>query len=252
MLGYADADIGDRIDEWHDRIHPQDRERTLAQLQSHVEGRTPRFEYEHRLRHRDGSWRWVLACAAVVRHASGRAYRLVGLTSDVSARKQVQQVLLELADGMDGLSGREAFAALVQNFATALGARQAFLSQCCDHPPTRVRMLAHWNRGQFAPCEEFDLAGTPCQEVIEHGRTLIVSRGVSERWPREQGTESYLGLPCVDTKGCVIGHIACLDPAELRQELPLDAVLKLFAVRASVEMEREMLKRLETGVSTVY
>jgi len=250
MLGYADADIGTRIDEWHDRIHPQDRERALGQLHSLVEGRTPRFEYEHRLRHRDGSWRWVLACAAAVRHASGRAYRLVGLTSDVSARKQVQQLLLELADGMDGLGGREAFAALVQKFATALGARQAFLSQCCDYPPTRVRMLAHWNRGQFAPCEEFDLAGTPCQEVIEHGRTLAVSRGVSERWPREQGTESYLGLPCVDTKGCVIGHIACLDPAEARQGLPLDAVLKLFAVRASVEMEREMLKQLETGVST--
>ena len=113
-------------------------------------------------------------------------------------------------------------------------------------------MLAHWNRGQFAPCEEFDLAGTPCQEVIEQGRTLVVSRGVGERWPAEQGTESYLGLPCIDTKGSVIGHIACLDPAELHRELPLDAVLRLFAVRASVEMERDMLKRLETGVSTVF
>jgi PAS domain S-box-containing protein len=252
MLGYADADIGDRIGEWHDRIHPHDRERVLVELRSHVEGRSPRFEYEHRVKHRDGSWRWVLACAAAVRHASGRAYRLVGLTSDVSARKQVQQLLLELADGMDGLAGREAFAALVEKFATALGARQAFLSQCCDYPPTRVRMLAHWNRGQFAPCEEFDLAGTPCQEVIEQGRTLVVSRGVGERWPAEQGTESYLGLPCIDTKGSVIGHIACLDPAELHRELPLDAVLRLFAVRASVEMERDMLKRLETGVSTVF
>jgi len=248
MLGYADADIGNRIGEWHDRIHPQDRERALAQLQSHVEGHTPRFEYEHRLKHRDGSWRWVLARAAAVRHASGHAYRLVGLTSDVSARKQVQQVLLELADGMDGLGGREAFAALVQKFATALGARQAFLSQCCDYPSTRVRMLAHWNRGQFAPCEEFDLAGTPCQEVIEHGRPLVVSCGVSERWPREQGAQSYIGLPCVDTKGCVIGHIACLDPAELRQELPLYSVLKLFAIRASVEMERQLLRQLEAGV----
>ena len=87
--------------------------------------------------------------------------------------------------------------------------------------------------------------------MIEHGRPLVVSRGVGERWPREQGTESYLGLPCLDTKGCVIGHIACLDPTQLGQELPLDAVLKLFAVRASVEMEREMLKHLEAGGSTV-
>src|SRR5262245_6248213 len=248
MLGYADADIEDRIAEWQDRIHPQDRDRALAELQSHLDGHTPRFEYEHRVRHNDGSWRWVLARAAAVRHASGRAYRLVGLTSDISTRRQVQQVLLELADGMDGLRDTEVFAVLVQKFAAALGARQAFLSQCCDYPSTRVRMLAHWNEGQFAPCEEFDLAGTPCQEVIQSGRPLIVSHGVGERWPREQGVQSYLGLPCVDTKGCVIGHIACLDAPELPQELPLDSVLKLFAVRASVEMERQLLKQLETGM----
>jgi hypothetical protein len=46
----------------------------------------------------------------------------------------------------------------------------------------------------------------------------------------------------------VIGHIACLDPAELSRDLPLGAVLKLFAVRASVEIERQLLKQLETGV----
>ena len=62
------------------------------------------------------------------------------------------------------------------------------------------------------------------------------------------GYRSYLGLPCVDTKGCVIGHIACMDAPELPQELPLDAVLKLFAVRASVEMERQLLKQLESGM----
>jgi PAS domain S-box-containing protein len=249
MLGYDDAEIGARIDEWHSRIHPDDRERALSELQLHVDGRTPRFEYEHRLRHKDGSWRWVLARAAAVRHASGRAYRLVGLNSDISARKQAQQVLLELADGMDGLRSDDAFGLLVQKFATVLNTREAFLCECCNYPATRVRMLAYWYSGQFAPCEEFDLAGTPCQEVIVHARPLVVPRGVSERWPRERewGTESYLGLPCIDTKGAVIGHIACKDGSELQRELPHDAVLKLFAVRASVEMERRLLERLDPG-----
>ncbi len=248
MLGYDDAEIGERIDEWRDRIHPDDRERALAELHLHVDGRTPRFEYEHRLRHKDGSWRWVLARAAAVRHASGRAYRLVGLNSDISARKQAQQVLLELADGMDGLRRVDAFELLVQRFAAVLNTREAFLCECCNYPATRVRMLAYWQAGQFAPCEEFDLAGTPCQEVIVHARPLFVPRGVAERWPeREGGTESYLGLPCIDTKGSVIGHIACKDESELRRELPHHAVLKLFAVRASVEMERRLLERLYSG-----
>jgi PAS domain S-box-containing protein len=247
MLGYDDAEIGEHIDEWHSRIHPDDRERALAELHLHMEGRIPRFEYEHRLRHKDGSWRWVLARAAAVRHASGRAYRLVGLNSDISARKQAQHVLLELADGMDGLRSDDAFGLLVQKFATVLNAREAFLCECCDYPATRVRMLAYWYAGQFAPCEEFNLAGTPCQEVIANARPLLVPRGVTERWPgeREWGTEGYLGLPCIDTKGVVIGHLACKDGSELCRELPHDAVLKLFAVRASVEMERRLLERLD-------
>jgi PAS domain S-box-containing protein len=249
MLGYGDAEIGERVDEWHSRIHPDDRERALAELHLHIDGRTPRFEYEHRLRHKDGTWRWVLARAAAVRHASGRAYRLVGLNSDISARKQAQQVLLELANGMDRLRNDDAFGLLVQKFAAVLNTREAFLCECCDYPATRVRMLAYWYAGQFAPCEEFDLAGTPCQEVIVSARPLFVPRGVAERWPgeREWGTESYLGLPCIDTKGFVIGHLACKDGSEVRGELPHDAVLKLFAVRASVEMERRLLERQPPG-----
>src|SRR5262249_8652473 len=99
MLGYAEDEIGSRMDEWHERV--------LAELQAHVEGLTPRFENEHRLRHKDGGWRWVLSRAAAVRHASGRAYRVVGLNLDISARRQAQEVLVELADGLQGLKGEE-------------------------------------------------------------------------------------------------------------------------------------------------
>ena len=250
MLGYAEDEIGNDIQEWRSRIHPDDLERALVELQAHLDGRTSRFEFEHRMRHKDGAWRWVLARAAVVRHASGKPERVVGLYTDISARKQVQQVLLELADGLSGLSGGEAYAALVQKFATIIGAREAFLTECCNYPATRVRMLAYWYMGQFAPGEEFDLAGTPCEEVILTGQPLFVPRAAAERWAQERqwGTEAYLGLPCTDTKGTVIGHIACKHDTEIARDLPHEAILKLFAVRASVEMERQFLERLRAGI----
>jgi len=120
-------------------------------------------------------------------------------------------ILLELADGLTGLRGEAAYAALVQQFAAIVAAREVFLTECCNYPATRVRMLAHWYMGQFAPSEEFDLSGTPCEEVILGGEPLFVSHGASERWPAELewGTQAYLGLPCIDSKGVVIGHIAC-------------------------------------------
>jgi PAS domain S-box-containing protein len=251
MLGYDESEIGERIDEWHSRIHPEDRDHALAELQAHVDGHTPRFEHEHRLRHKDGGWRWVLTRAAAVRHASGRAYRVVGLNLDISARRQAQEVLIELADGLHGLRGERAYIALVQKFSTILDTREAFLCECCEPQSTRVRVLAHWFSGELLPCGEFDVSGTPCQEVIITGKTVFVASGVGERWPRERsaGVESYLGLPCFDTKGMVIGHLACRDRKPMEGELPHDAVLRLFAARASVEMERDALERLYVAQS---
>lgn len=246
MLGCAETEIGDRIEDWHNRIHPDDRDRVLQALQSHIEGHTPRFEDEHRLRHKDGGWRWVLARAAAVRHASGRAYRVVGLNLDISSRRQAQEVLVELADGLQGLQGEAAYTALVRKLAAILNLEEAFLCECCDDPPTRVRMLAHWHEGELAPSLEFDLTGTPCHDVIVSRKTVFAGSGAGERWPaaRRDGVDSYLGLPCFDTKGSVIGHLACFGRKPVIGELPQDAVLRLFAVRASVEMERRILERL--------
>jgi PAS domain S-box-containing protein len=249
MLGYAEGEIGDRIEEWHERIHPDERAIVLAELQAHVEGRTARFENEHRLRHKDGGWRWILSRAAAVRHASGRAYRVVGLNLDISARRQAQEVLVELADGLQGLRGEDAYTALVRKFAGILNMEEAFLCECCDDPPTRVRMLAHWREGAVAPCAEYDLTGTPCGHLLFTGNIVFAPTGAGERWPgaKSGGVDSYLGLPCLDTKGKVIGHLACLDRKPMDGELPHDAVLKLFAARASVEMERSVLERMQDG-----
>jgi hypothetical protein len=101
-----------------------------------------------------------------------------------------------------------------------------------------------WRRART--CSEFDLTGTPCREVIASGKTVFAGSGAGERWPaaRRDGVDSYLGLPCFDTKGNVIGHIACFGRKPVIGELPQDAVLRLFAVRASIEMERRILERL--------
>jgi len=252
MLGYAEAAIGEHIDEWRSRMHPDDRDRVLAELQSHLEGRTPRFECEHRIRQQDGTWRWVLARAAAVRHANGKPYRVVGLNSDISARKQVQELLLELADEVGGLRGDEACRALVRKFALIVGTREAFLSECMDFPTSRVRMLAYWHDGRFVPNAEFDLAGTPCEDVVCNGRSLFVPRDLPGRFPalRALGVESYLGLPCTDTTGRVIGHVVCKDSVEIAREVPHDAILRLFAVRASVELERRVLERVRRAAGS--
>lgn len=151
MLGFAEAEIGEQIDEWRDRIHPADRSRVLDELQAHLDGgSSPRFENEHRLRHKDGSWRWVLARGCALRNASGKAYCMLGLHTDITARKRIEGALLDIADGFTATSGTETFNVLTRNFASVLGVREAIVCECMNFPTTRVRMLAYWVDGGFA------------------------------------------------------------------------------------------------------
>ncbi|WP_028453521.1 putative bifunctional diguanylate cyclase/phosphodiesterase [Chitinilyticum aquatile] len=88
MLGIADgAPLGNGIDEWLNRVHPDEHPRVSQALQQHISGITPLFECEHRLQHQDGSWRWVLLRARCLRDEAGRAVEMAGSFTDITEHK---------------------------------------------------------------------------------------------------------------------------------------------------------------------
>ena len=101
MLGYQEDEIGTRPEEWLDRIHVGDRERVKHEIDAHRKGRTPHFESEIRIEHKDGSFRWVLSRGLAVRDSSGNALRMAGSQTDITGGK--------LADALTGLPNRLLF-----------------------------------------------------------------------------------------------------------------------------------------------
>lgn len=93
MLGYQDEEFPNRVEEWRDRLHPDDRELVLAALRAHLEGQAPEYQREHRLRHKDGSYVWVLARGVARRDAAGRPYRMAGSHEDITERKRTEERL---------------------------------------------------------------------------------------------------------------------------------------------------------------
>ena len=81
LLGYEAEEIRDSIEEWQQRIHPDDRDRVTAALQK------PTYQLEYRLRHKDGSYRWILSRATSVRAPNGRVERITGCDADAIARE---------------------------------------------------------------------------------------------------------------------------------------------------------------------
>ncbi|MGQ9786345.1 MAG: PAS domain S-box protein [Anaerolineae bacterium] len=78
---------------WSGLIHPEDRPRVLEALHAFLEGRSPLYDAEYRIRRRDGSERWVWARAIPLYDARGRLMRAVGVTQDITERKQAIEAL---------------------------------------------------------------------------------------------------------------------------------------------------------------
>ncbi len=96
MLGYSEHEIGHTLDEWLNRIHPEDIERVREELEYHLEGLNQNFESEHRVLHKDASYRWILNRALAVRDETGKAERMAGWQTDSSGRVAAYDALTNL------------------------------------------------------------------------------------------------------------------------------------------------------------
>jgi PAS domain S-box-containing protein len=93
MLGYEDHEFPDRSEEWARRVHPEDLDRVRAELRAHFKGRESLSWVEFRMRHKDGSYRWIRSRAFVLRDAAGRVYRMAGSHEDITDRKAAEEAL---------------------------------------------------------------------------------------------------------------------------------------------------------------
>jgi diguanylate cyclase (GGDEF)-like protein/PAS domain S-box-containing protein len=128
ILGYESIEIEETIDWWLDRIHPEDREQVMVELDMHLTGSSDQFQSEHRIRHRDGSYRWVLMRGLAVRDLEGKPHRMAGSLTDISERKRIEESLARdaLYDALTGLPNRAFFMNLLERAARRVRRRQEY------------------------------------------------------------------------------------------------------------------------------
>ena len=94
MLGYPVGSWERHVSAWESLVHPDDRAQVNATLTAHLEGLTPIYECEHRVRRADGTWAWILDKGKVVeRDGEGQPVRAVGTHTDISVLKRQQEDL---------------------------------------------------------------------------------------------------------------------------------------------------------------
>jgi len=139
MVGYSDDEFGNDFAEFEEKLHPEDHDWVMQTVTDYLEGKIPTYEPEFRFRHKDGSYRWILARGTVVRNEKGAPVRMAGSHTDTTeSRTQLDSVQkqaefetklstitqnIQAADTIE-----EAMQVAARELGHALGKRQTFVA----------------------------------------------------------------------------------------------------------------------------
>ncbi|MHC4563134.1 MAG: response regulator [Planctomycetota bacterium] len=155
--------------------------------------------------------------------------------------RRARAAMRAIVEGTAAVTGEELFLALVRHLADILGVRYALVGELAS--PTHIRTRAAWLDGAFEEDFEYDLAGTPCEQIMLTGSLCLYPQGLQQSFPREHalvkmGIHSYLGAPLLDGEGGPQGVLAVMDGKPMA-DVPLGRQLvTIFAARASAELSR--------------
>ena len=101
ILGYTDNEIENTLQEWEKRLHPDEKNKIIRKFNDFIENPEGLLTLEYRLRHKDGSYRWVSDRSAALTDDQGKTYRILGSIADITERKQAEEALREARDSLE-------------------------------------------------------------------------------------------------------------------------------------------------------
>jgi PAS domain S-box-containing protein len=103
MLGYSGDEVGEMVEEWISRIHPDDLERTMAEVQRHLRGETAFYECEHRLRCKNGDYKWILDRGRAQLDEHGQPARMAGSHTDITERRAAEAMIRDRTEQLNAI-----------------------------------------------------------------------------------------------------------------------------------------------------
>jgi formate hydrogenlyase transcriptional activator len=158
------------------------------------------------------------------------------------ADRSFEHVLVEYAEAVSGKTGQAFFGSLVRHMARALDADYALVGALQPDGERIATLAVHGPDGE-AGVMEYNLAGTPCSEIVKK-QVCSYSSGVQQLFPKDPmlaavKAEGYVGSPMLDSSGRCLGLICAITQRPLANPKLAEALLKMYGTRAGIELERK-------------
>ncbi|TWU11699.1 Phytochrome-like protein cph1 [Symmachiella macrocystis] len=245
LMGFKDVEVDPDTNTFDNHIHPDDAKQNNEAIKRHLKNRVP-YDVEYRLRTHSGKYRWFHARGQAIWNDEGCALRMAGSIQDIDARKQAEAALVNAAKRFVSLTGEELFQSLVTHLAESLDADFAFIGSLNRESPEGMRTNAVYTDGKIIDNFDYDVKGTPCEQVISQ-QTCVFSSGVQQQFPKDEmlstmDVEAYVGTTIFDSRGQPQGLVSLLFRRPLAETLTAQSTLKIIAGHISAELERNQAK----------
>ncbi len=202
----------------------------------------PIFQHETTHIARDGKPIHLMFNAIAQRDEWGEIVGTIGTASDITERKQREEALRLIVEGTASATGCDFMRSCVFYLAKVLQVRYALIAEV-DKERTKARSLAFWIGETWGDNFEYKLEGTPCQGAVQ-GKACLYPENVQDLFPcdgdlTELDAESYLGIPLHNSDGSISGILVVMDVKPMVPNSGQESILKIFAARASAEIERQ-------------
>jgi len=258
MLGFEDAEVGDQISEWLDRVHPEEKLALSSAIQAYIEGKKPVLQAEFRMQCKDGSWRWILARGTLGRDDNDQPERLIGTTIDLTQRKQTEQIKAFLSQvGTEG--AKESFFQSVAQFLGHSLQVDFVRIDRVDAEAIQACALAVWYDGTSAHNDSYAMAGSAASAVMDHNSCKVAAHA-RDQFPGDPllvalGVQSYAGVVLRNYLGIAIGLVSVASRQAVTDtthatliQTTLDAVVGRVASELQRVLDESEIRRLNTSL----
>jgi PAS domain S-box-containing protein len=230
---------------WIDVVFPEDRGPVLDYLKKKIEGDLSEIKFpEFRIIRPDHSLRWIQTYGFTVLNEQGDIYRIVGISKDITNRKESDRAFNAILESTVGSTGQDFFDKIVKELSGWLDCEIAMVGEIVNG--NSIRSIAMVEDGKRNDNFSYSLKGCPSDIIIQKGFT-IYPEGVCEAFPDDGSLSQakaagYMGTPLRDRFGQAIGVMVAVSRRRLNLPERADQIMNILAARVSAEIERERLE----------